>query len=66
MGDDKEEPDEEEVDLEEFEVADLEPSHWFCHACKAHFGRPVYDPEDETMVYLCPKCGSDEIEDEGS
>jgi len=39
-------------------VADVEPGDWFCNDCLAHFGRPVCDAEDETMLWLCPVCHS--------
>ncbi len=50
--------------LKRAKAANLPPGHWFCHDCKGHFGRPVYDPDDEAMFYICPACGSPAIEDE--
>jgi len=47
------------------EVMDLEPSHWFCHSCKAHFGMPVYEVTDRRQVWVCPLCKEPEIEDNG-
>jgi hypothetical protein len=47
------------------EAVPLEPSHWFCHNCKAHFGLPVYEKADPSETFLCPQCGMAEIEDNG-